>query len=202
MTQYRRRYRPGASYFFTLCLAQPGARLLLDHADALRAAYVATWLEQPFVCAAMVILPDHLHMVWTLPAGDADFSTRLRLIKARFSRAIDADDPRPAVGGPVPPPGRRAGVWQRRFWEHCLRDAADLDWHLRYCWSDPVRHGVAAQAEDWPLSSLQRDLRRGLVRDTRPPPAPPRFTGEPRPAMANIHRANICQAHPYQTCEA
>ncbi len=170
MTQYRRRYRPGASYFFTLCLARPGARVLVDHADALRAAYAATWLERPFTCDAFVVLPDHLHAVWTLPEGDDDFSTRWRLIKARFSRAVAAEAQRAEDGA----------IWQRRFWEHCLRDADDLDWHLRYCWSDPVRHGLVPRAEDWALSSLQRDLRQGIVRDTRPPTGPMRFTGEPR----------------------
>ena len=102
------------------------------------------------------MLPDHLHCVWTLPAGDADFPTRWRLIKTRFSRGL--------------PPGLRReshvsrherGVWQRRYWERHLRDDADVAAHIRYCWFNPVKHGFAARAEAWPYSSVHRAVREG-----------------------------------------
>ena len=96
MTSYRRAKVAGASYFFTLALADRRACTLVDHIDELRAAFRVTRAERPFRCDAMVILPEHLHAVWTLPADDADFSTRWRLIKSRFSRSTGLSGPRSA----------------------------------------------------------------------------------------------------------
>ncbi len=172
MAKYRRLRVRGGTYFFTVTLAERGATTLIDGIGALRAAYSATQAERPFRCEAMVILPDHLHAVWTLPAGDDDFSTRWRLIKARFSRAVSGK-----VGAEHPPYGRMGGVhpsrskrgkgeigiWQRRFWEHCIRDAADFEAHVRYCWGNPVKHRLVARAADWPYSSIHRVIRAGRV---------------------------------------
>lgn len=157
MTAYRRLYMPGGTYFFTLCLEDGNNTALVTHIDALRAAYAATLRDRPFRTDAIVILPDHLHAIWTLPPGDSDFSTRWRLIKTRFSKATGLRGPQTA--------SRRAkgerGLWQRRFWEHHIRDDADLAWHLRYCWQDPVRHGLVERARDWTYASLHRDIRLG-----------------------------------------
>ena len=131
MTNYRRASIPGGTFFFTVALANRTASTLVDHVDVLRRAFSATRDERPFVTDAFVVLPDHLHAVWTLPEGDADFSTRWRLIKSRFVREIGAAAPRSASKLAK---GER-GIWQRRFWEHTIRDQADLAMHVQYCWA-------------------------------------------------------------------
>lgn len=176
MPSYRRIRLPGATYFFTVALADRSSDLLTKRIDDLRRAVAMTMAERPFRCDAAVILPDHLHMVWTLPEGDADYSTRWGAIKARFSMSV-------RKAGFTPPPhlpqvrsGRYAGVnpglrhhkgevavWQRRFWEHCIKDEADFNAHVAYCWGNPMKHGYVKQAVDWPYSSVHRDLREGRV---------------------------------------
>ena len=159
MSNYRRLRLPGASYFFTVNLASRGSDLLVAHIDILRRAYLVTAWEHPVFCDAMVVLPDHLHAVWTLPPGDADFSTRWRKIKARFTRwtgeRVETSSSKVDK--------REAGLWQRRFWEHAIRDEADHAAHAGYCWSNPVKHGLVERAEDWPYSSIHRDIRAGIV---------------------------------------
>lgn len=158
MTAYRRLRIPGATYFFTLALEDRTSTALTSRINTLRHAFFQTLAERPVHIDAIVILPDHLHAIWTLPEGDADYSTRWRLIKARFSATL-------------PPGPRRAslrrkgerGLWQRRFWEHTIRDGADYDAHMRYCWGNPVKHGLAPRACDWPYSSIHRDIRHGRV---------------------------------------
>jgi putative transposase len=104
---------------------------------------------------AIVILPDHLHVVWTLPAGDAGCPTRWRLIKAAFSRRHAASE---TTSQSKRDRGEK-GIWQRRYWEHLIRDEADMAAHIAYCWGNPVKHGFVARAVDWPYSSLHRDIR-------------------------------------------
>ena len=103
----------------------------------------------------MVVLPDHIHAVWTLPDGDADFSVRWRWIKIRFSRSIPKTEPRSKVRKAR---GKR-GIWQRRNWENVIRDDRDLKNHIDYCWFNPVKHGHAGNVEDWPYSTFHRDNR-------------------------------------------
>ncbi|NDU99536.1 REP-associated tyrosine transposase [Pseudoroseicyclus tamaricis] len=152
MSVYLRPRRPGAVVFFTVALAARGTWLLVEEVARLRAAVRATKAERPFGIIAWVVLPDHLHCVWQMPEGDADYSVRWRLIKSRFSMGID--------------PGRRRAshiargeraVWQRRFWEHHIRGEADLAAHVQYCWMNPVKHGFVASPEDWEWSSYRRD---------------------------------------------
>src|SRR3546814_9806607 len=126
MRTYLRNRTVGGTYFFTVNLAQRrGNRLLLEHVGALRAAFRRTCLERPFTTIAWVILPEHLHCLWRLPAGDDDYATRWRLIKSRFSRAIPRIERRSA--------SRLAkaerGVWQRRYWEHLVRDETRSEEH-------------------------------------------------------------------------
>lgn len=161
MTRYRRYRREGGTYFFTVNLADRRASHLTDHIDALRQALATTRAERWIQIDAMVVLPDHLHAIWTLPADDADFSTRWRLIKSRFSRAVGLKQPRTASQVAK----NEHGLWQRRFWEHCIRDDADFAAHLAYCWGNPVKHGLVTRAVDWPYSSLHRDIKRGLAGD-------------------------------------
>ncbi len=156
MTAYRRKRVPGGTYFFTVGLA-PGAPVTLtSHIHALRAAYARTHQERPFHTDAIVVLPDHIHAVWTLPEGDADYSIRWRLIKARFTRAAGRIG---SLRASQLARGER-GIWQRRFWEHTIRDSDDYDHHLHYCWQNPVLHGLARAPTDWPHSSIHRDTPR------------------------------------------
>lgn len=156
MSIYLRPRIPGATIFFTLCLAERGASLLTDEIDRLRAACRQTMQSRPFRIEAMVVLPDHLHAVWTLPEGDANYSARWGAIKARFSRELPAGRLRASHIA-----RREKGIWQRRFWEHHLRsDAARLA-AIRYCWANPVKHGLVAAPQDWPYSSIHRDMRSG-----------------------------------------
>lgn len=152
MSLYIRPRRPGATIFFTLALADRGSHLLTDRVEVLRQAVRATRAERPFGIEAWVVLPDHMHSVWTLPEGDADYATRWSVIKARFSRAMPGVDRRRSHET-----RREHGIWQRRFWEHHIRDETDLVNHIRYCWINPVKHGFVERPEDWPYSSYHRD---------------------------------------------
>ena len=158
MSRYRRNLVPGASYFFTVNLADRRSGLLVEHVEALRAALLEVRERHPFSIDAMVVLPDHLHAIWTLPPGDADYPVRWRLVKTGFSRRIERVEHRSAsrIGA-----GER-GVWQRRFWEHTLRDERDFEAHCDYVHFNPVRHGHAASAQAWPYSSFHRFVARGV----------------------------------------
>ena len=153
MAHYIRFSSTGASIFFTVALAQPGSTLLCDEIDRLRRAVARTRLERPFGIDAWVVLPDHMHCIWTMPSHDGDFSTRWRLIKARFSRGLPADPLRASHLAR----GER-GIWQRRFWEHHIRNDQDFHDHLRFCWHDPVKHGLVTSPAAWPFSSVHRDI--------------------------------------------
>jgi len=158
MTNYRRNFVPGGSYFFTVNLAERRLRLLTEHVNLLRAAFRYARARHPFAVEAIVVLPDHLHALWSLPEGDADFALRWRLIKSAFSRGL--------------PPGERIsrsrsnkgerGIWQRRYWEHTLRDEDDFARHVDYIHFNPVKHSHARRVRDWPYSSFHRMVRLGL----------------------------------------
>lgn len=121
-----------------------------------------TRAERPFAIAAWVVLPDHLHCIWQLPEGDCDYSVRWGAIKARFTRALRAEVGwNPTLRSASKVEKGDAGLWQRRFWEHHIRDEADYAAHLRYCWFNPVKHGFVARPEDWPYSSVHRDIEAG-----------------------------------------
>ena len=149
----------GATYFFTVNLAEHNRTLLTDHADDLRAVIRATKQPHPFHIDAMVILPDHLHALWTLPEGDADYPVRWALIKAGFSRHIAGTERRTIsrIGK-----GER-GIWQRRYWEHMIRDERDYARHVEYIHYNPVKHGYVPRAADWPYSSIHRYIAAGTV---------------------------------------
>lgn len=154
MPDYRRPRMESATVFFIVTLADRGSDVLVREAAALRAAVAATRAERPFGIVEWVVLPDHLHCVWRLPDGDADFATRWRLIKSRFSRAVPIGARRDSHVAR----GER-GVWQRRFWERHVRGEAELAAYRRYCWFNPVKHGLVARPEDWALSSVHRAIR-------------------------------------------
>ena len=151
MPNYVRARVPGGTYFFTVALADRGATTLVDEVDALREAVRRTRAERPFGIDAWVVLPDHLHCVWRLPEGDADYATRWRLIKARFSMAVEAGRRRPSHVRR----GERA-VWQRRYWERAVRDEREWRACVTYCAWNPVKHGFVDRPEAWRWSSVQR----------------------------------------------
>jgi len=157
--RYRRAGVSGASYFFTVNLAERSRMLLVDHADVLRAVIREVQSRHPFQIDAMVVLPDHLHAIWTLPKNDKDFSTRWMLIKSGFSRRLPAGEQRNKSRAGK---GER-GVWQRRFWEHWIRDEKDYERHVDYIHYNPVKHGYVTRPVDWPHSSIHRFIARGIM---------------------------------------
>ena len=157
--RYRRATVGGGTYFFTVNLADRDRALLTDHAAVLRDAIRTVKIRHPFEIDAMVILPDHVHAIWTLPAGDADYPTRWALIKAGFSRNLSPGERRSRSRRGK---GER-GIWQRRYWEHQIRDDIDLARHVDYIHYNPVKHGYVPRAADWPQSSIHRYIRVGLM---------------------------------------
>ena len=158
MTDYRRIYIPGATWFFTVNLAErKGNRLLIDHINALRQAFIQVRHKHPFQIEAAVVLPDHLHCIWTLPTGDDGFSMRWGLIKGNFSRSIENGE---RISASRSKRGER-GIWQRRFWDHLIRDDADYRAHLDYIHWNPVKHGLVKNVVDWEHSSFHRFVERG-----------------------------------------
>ena len=158
MPNYRRAFVPGGCWFFTVNLLDRRSTPLTDQIEALRDAARRTQERYPFHIDSFVVLPDHLHAVLTLPPGDADFSTRWRLIKSRFAQAI----PKREWLSPVRKARGERGIWQRRFWEHLIRDEEDYAHHTEYCYINPVKHGLVARVQAWPHSSFHRDVRAGL----------------------------------------
>ncbi len=159
MRSYIRARIPGALYFFTLTLAERRDNaFLVENVPVLREAFRRTRHDHPFDIKAIVVLPDHLHCLWWLPARDVDYSTRLRLIKARFSAALP---PGERISASRQRKGER-GIWQRRFWEHVIRDEQDYQRHFDYIHFNPVKHGYVEHARDWPYSSFHRWVEHGL----------------------------------------
>src|SRR5438874_207111 len=126
MPNYRRTFVPGGCWFFTVNLLERRKNLLVDHIDILRSAVAKTRQSYAFEIDAFVVMPEHIHAVWTLPAPDADFSTRWRLIKTYFAKAL----PKQEQLSTVRQSRNERGVWQRRFWEHLIRDDADYARHV------------------------------------------------------------------------
>jgi putative transposase len=159
MTEYRRFYYPGATWFFTVNLAERhGNQLLTERIDVLREAFAYVKNKHPYKIDAMVVLPEHLHCILTLPEGDGDFSTRWGLIKAYFSRHIEAGE---RISKSRKSRDER-GLWQRRFWEHLIRDETDYRQHIDYIHWNPVKHSWARCVKDWPHSSFHRYVKRGI----------------------------------------
>jgi putative transposase len=159
MPKYLRAKIKGSVFFFTVVLADRRSNLLVDQIDRLRRIYQTVQQDRPFETIAICVLPDHLHALWALPDGDADFSSRWSLIKGGFSRGID-----PAQARSISKVAKREkGIWQRRYWEHAIRDDADFERHVDYIHFNPVKHGHVARVSDWPHSSFHRYVKRGLL---------------------------------------
>jgi REP-associated tyrosine transposase len=159
MPNYRRAFVPGGCWFFTVNLLERRQTLLVDHIGSLREAVVRIRQKYPFEIDAFVVLPDHLHAVWTLPDDDADFSTRWRLIKAAFAKSL----PKQEQLTTVRKTRHERGIWQRRFWEHLIRNESDYARHIEYCYVNPVKHRLVTRVRDWPHSSFHRDVEREIV---------------------------------------
>jgi len=159
--RYRRAIVAGGSFFFTLVtekrrplLATPGA------VEILREAIRRVRASRPFDLDAIVVLPDHLHCIWMLPQGDADFATRWRLIKTWFTKHCDRalrTEP-----GKVRDGRREQALWQHRYWEHMLRDERDFERHADYIHYNPVKHGYAASPMEWQHSSFRHYVEAGI----------------------------------------
>nr|WP_321509538.1 transposase [uncultured Hyphomonas sp.] len=149
MSDYRRLFVPGGTYFFTLNLRDRRSDLLVRHITLLRESWQEVSKTRPFETLAAAILPDHMHMVITLPEGDADYPARLRLLKSGFTRRL------PDAAKSEGRKGER-NVWQRRYWEHAIRDEADLEAHVNYVHYNPVKHGHVAEMDAWPYSTWHR----------------------------------------------
>ena len=159
MPDYRRAWQAGGTYFFTVNLLQrTGNDLLTRQVALLREVVRAVRRGHPFTIHGWVVLPDHLHCVIELPAGDADFALRWRLIKAGFSKGVPAREWRSGVRRRR---GER-GIWQRRYWEHLIVDEADYRAHMDYVHINPVKHGLVAGVADWPYSTFHHLVARGV----------------------------------------
>jgi putative transposase len=157
MVAYRRNFVTGGTFFFTVVLENRRSSLLVDKIASLRLAFRVARGERPFKIDAIVILPDHLHVVM-MPEDDSNFSGRWRRIKSVFSRQVVAEG--------VPAKRNRRGkyaLWQRRFWEHTVRDEKDFARHIDYIHYNPVKHGLVSRVSDWPHSSFHRYVRSGWL---------------------------------------
>ncbi len=158
MTQYRRCFVKGGCYFFTVNAYNRNGRVLTDNIKMLRAAFKAVRSSHPFEINAIVVLPEHLHCILTLPEGDKNFSLRWRLIKSHFSRALPH---REHISQSRKSKGER-GVWQRRFWEHLIRNEDDYKRHVDYIHYNPVKHNHCSNVSEWLYSSFHKYLESGV----------------------------------------
>jgi putative transposase len=157
--EYRRIWQTGGKYFFTVnLLARRNNNLLTQHIESLRESVRDAKRRFPFHIHAWVVLPDHLHCVIELPTGDADFAKRWRLIKTSFSKSLPNTEYRSAVRVAR---GER-GIWQRRYWEHLIRDEADFRAHVDYVHVNPLKHGLVCSVGDWPYSTFHRYVEQGI----------------------------------------
>lgn len=164
MSRYLRQRTPEGTYFFTVVTyhRQP----ILCQVEAMRCllSSIGTVRRRlPFEMEAWVILPDHLHCIWSLPEGDADYSRRWALIKLQFTKAMGSSlSLRERSASRIK--RHEGAIWQRRFWEHQIRDAGDFEAHVHYIHFNAVRHGLVRKPVDWPHSSFQRFVKKGVYR--------------------------------------
>lgn len=163
MSRYRRANTPGATYFFTI-VTYRRRTFLCDNLVrlALRAAIQKVRARHPFQIDAWVLLPDHLHTIWTLSDSDADFSLRWQLIKRHVTRQCRELLHQPDLMTASKTRHRESTLWQRRYWEHLIRNDADYERHMHYLHYNPVKHGLVKQVKDWPYSSFHRHMENGI----------------------------------------
>ena len=159
MSRYRRANIEGGTLFFTVALSDRSSDVLVRHINHLRHIYISVQQRWPFETVAICVLPDHIHAIWQLPPNDCDFSVRWSLIKRGFSRDLPVYPDRTLSKIAK----RERGLWQRRFWEHVIRDDADLERHINYIHFNPVKHRLVSRVRDWPHSSFHQYVRAGLL---------------------------------------
>lgn len=163
MPQYIRVKITGGTYFLTIVTFQ--RRHIFKDKDNIH-CFMNTLnqvqIQYPFVVEALVVLPDHLHVLCTLPKGDGDFSKRWGLIKANFSKKVKADWHREDLINSSRMKRQETTIWQRRFWEHAIRDEEDFKKHFDYIHYNPVKHGLVSRVQDWPYSSFHRHVKQGV----------------------------------------
>lgn len=152
MSNYRRSRVPGGTYFFTVNLLDRSSDLLVTRVDALRECVRTVRVARPFYIDAWVVLPDHMHAGWTLTEGDDDYSSRWMAIKKAFSKTL----PKSEYVSPARAAKGERGIWQRRFWEHSIRDEQDYAAHVDYVHINPLKHRLVTRVADWPYSSFHR----------------------------------------------
>ena len=160
MVNYRRSQTTGATYFFTVNLKNRKEKYLTNHVEQLRESFRAVKLQYPFIVDAIVILPDHLHTIWTLPSEDANYPARWKAVKSRFTRLLIKE-------GLSLNKNKKGeyNLWQRRYWEHQIRDDLDLQRHVEYIHYNPVKHGHVKQVKEWPFSSFHRFVEQEYLDD-------------------------------------
>lgn len=158
MVQYRRNLLPGGTYFFTQTLYNRKTNYLTTHIDLLRIAIKKAQQKMPFSIIAIVILPDHIHAIWKLPIDDSNYAGRWRLIKSYFSQLLIKQDVllfKNSRG--------EYNLWQKRYWEHTIKNEADLEVHINYIHYNPVKHKLVSSPEDWPYSSFHLYIRKNIL---------------------------------------
>ena len=163
MPNYRRPYVPGATFFFTV-VTNERRTFLTDPISrhCLRQAFVEVRRDWPFTIVAIVLLPDHLHTLWTQPENDGDYSVRWRRIKEHYPESYLSQGGKEGYRSPSRVRRKERGVWQRRFWDHLIRDETDLERHFDYTHYNPVKHGYVTSPADWPYSSFHRYVQAGF----------------------------------------
>jgi putative transposase len=164
MADYRRYFIAGGTYFFTIVTYR--RRVLFDkerNVQLLREAIASVQADAPFEINAAIILPDHMHFIWSLPPGDADYSKRIGRMKASFTKAFYADRPKPEVVSESRKKHRESDIWQRRFWEHTITDEDEFERLFDYIHFNPVKHGHATCPHAWTASSFHKWVDAGVL---------------------------------------
>nr|WP_082060301.1 transposase [Legionella hackeliae] len=153
-----REFYPGGTFFFTVTLKDRNSSILIENINCLTTAFRSVRNQIPFKTIALVVLPDHLHTLWELPKNDSNYSLRWRLIKTYFSKSL-------INSGVLLSKNKRGeySLWQRRFWEHRIRNEVDLTTHINYIHYNPVKHKLVNLASDWQYSSIHRYIRQGII---------------------------------------
>lgn len=149
MSAHESLFQPGRTWFFTLNLADRSSNLLTKHAGLLAESSRDVEALYPFDAIAVVILPNHMHLIWTLPEDDLDYARRISYLQSGFTkRVLDT--------GTLPPKRRDAALWQKRYWDYQIRDLVDLERHIGYVHGNPVKHGLVSHPDKWRYSTWPR----------------------------------------------
>ncbi len=157
--RYRRLYSLGGQYFLTLVLEDRKKFLLIENIKLLKSAFKTVKDKKPFKIDAIVVLPDHFHMIMTLPDNDTDYPQRISQIKSYFSRHLEKKE----TISKSRQHKRERGIWQRRFWEHYIRSEQDYEMHVNYIHYNPVKHGYVSRPNAWKYSSIHHYIRLGIL---------------------------------------